>query len=253
VKHLGLILFLALLTIISIVLVDWSRWFTLDESKEISISPTITPKQQIQATQASTLNYCVYSEQLPVVPSSPSLIKSDTETYLGHYSYLEANPNGMIVVGSYGQNEYQGFERLNKEATLALMQMMYAARDDHVWLIVVSGFRTVTCQNQLFERQIERQGSPQAAAKISAPPGYSEHHTGYAVDLADGHTVEKNDLDLKFLDTEAFHWLKQHAQEFGFELSFPENNAQGVSFEPWHWRYIGSEKALEIFAAARAK
>ena len=90
----------------------------------------------------------------------------------------------------------------------------------------------------------------EAAAKISAPPGYSEHHTGFAIDLTDGN-FPKKDLTIDFENTNAYKWLTRHAQDFGFELSFPPNNLQGLSYEPWHWRYIGSPEAASAFAQAR--
>jgi D-alanyl-D-alanine carboxypeptidase len=93
-------------------------------------------------------------------------------------------------------------------------------------------------------------GSPEEAAKSVAPPGYSEHHTGYAVDLVDGY-VPNADINGNFAETKAFQWLTQRAKEFGYELSFPENNLQSVKYEPWHWRFVASSKAAEIFRDAR--
>jgi D-alanyl-D-alanine carboxypeptidase len=110
----------------------------------------------------------------------------------------------------------------------------------------VSGFRNISDQEKLFDAQIQRRGSPEAAAKLSAPPGYSEHHTGYAIDVTDGR-FPKQDITYNFATTDAFKWLTIYAKEFGFEMSFPENNSQGVSYEPWHWRFVGSNEAKEIF------
>ena len=132
-------------------------------------------------------------------------------------------------------------------------RLAYAAREDRVWIIPVSGFRTIAHQDQLWQSQIQRQGSPEAAAKISAPPGYSEHHTGYALDLTDGNLKARDDITYKFAETDAFKWLTLHAKEFGFELSFPKNNPQGVSYEPWHWRFVGSATAQEIFRVAKTQ
>ena len=89
-------------------------------------------------------------------------------------------------------------------------------------------------------------------ARVSAPPGHSEHATGYAVDFADGWNREC-DFETCFGKTEAGLWLAEHAPTFGFELSFPEDNAQGVSFEPWHWRFVGTPEARQLFQAARQR
>ena len=152
----------------------------------------------------------------------------------------------MLIIASYATGEYQRFERLAPDASLALLKLIYTARDDGVWIVPVSGFRNISDQEKLFNAQIQRRGSPEAAAKLSAPPGYSEHHTGYAIDVTDGR-FPKQDITYNFATTDAFKWLTIYAKEFGFEMSFPENNSQGVSYEPWHWRFVGSNEAKEIF------
>ena len=64
--------------------------------------------------------------------------------------------------------------------------------------------------------------------------------------------MDINDTEERFKNTKASKWLNEHAQEYGFELSFPENNAQGLGYEPWHWRYIGKNgENIEIFRSAR--
>ena len=173
-------------------------------------------------------------------------------TKLGHFPYQEAKEEDLVVVASYAQGQYQRYERLHKDAALALMQMIYAARDNGVWIVPVSGYRDIEKQDYLFKAQVRRRGSEEAAAKLSAPPGHSEHHSGYTVDLTDGHLLNQ-DITYRFASTDAYKWLMSNAHKFGFELSFPENNSQGVSFEPWHWRYVGSPDALETFANARSQ
>ena len=212
---------------------------------------------------AINLNSCVWKqpenqkptnspEKITPSPELPSVVKPSTpvKPKYGHFPYRESDAKLMIIISSYAQGENQRFERLAPEAALALMQLIYAARDDGVWIVPVSGFRGTDYQSELFDNQTQKKGSEEAAAKSSAPPGYSEHHTGYAIDLTDGNSPQQ-DINEQFAETEAFKWLKIHARKFGFELSFPENNFQGVSYEPWHWRFIGSLKAEEIFKIAR--
>jgi len=166
----------------------------------------------------------------------------------GHRAYGEVNPQDLAVVASYSTPGQQRFERLKPQAALALFKMMDAARQDGVWIVPVSGFRDQERQAMLFRRQLEQMGTPTAAAKTVAPPGYSEHHTGYAVDLADG-LARAQDINPRFETTAAFQWLQHHAQEYGFELSFPADNPQGVAYEPWHWRFVGSAEAAYLFRA----
>jgi D-alanyl-D-alanine carboxypeptidase len=68
--------------------------------------------------------------------------------------------------------------------------------------------------------------------EISALPGFSEHHTGRAVDLGQTGTPP---LTEEFEHTNAFNWLQSHAKEFSFSMSYPKGNQHGIAFEPWHW------------------
>ena len=125
--------------------------------------------------------------------------------------------------------------------------MIAKAKAEGVQLGIASAFRTVEDQNRLFfEVKAERGQSSKTRAEVSAPPGYSEHHTGYAVDFIDEskpgtHTEES------FETTPAFKWLKQNAPAYSFEMSFPKDPNSPVGYEPWHWRYVGDQKSLELF------
>jgi zinc D-Ala-D-Ala carboxypeptidase len=163
------------------------------------------------------------------------------KTYFGHLPYQEADPARLETVGRFVRGTYERPETLDVEATEAFRQMVAAAKLEGIELMPISGFRTIADQKELFEKQVERRGSVEAAAKWSAPPGHSEHHTGYAIDIGD--MQSDTDLKLSFQDTDAYRWLQTHAKQFGFEQSFPQNNQQGVSFEPWHWRYVKSARA----------
>jgi D-alanyl-D-alanine carboxypeptidase len=189
------------------------------------------------------------------LPSARAINQSQTtkssNTFLGHYPYNEANQSRLTIIGSYAQEPYQRFEYFDKEAGKALMKLIYAARDEGVWIVPVSGFRDLEKQKLLFETQVEKKGSESAAAKVSAPSGYSEHHTGYAIDLSDGQ-FPKQDITNEFVNTKAYRWLTLHAKGFGFEMSFPQNNPDGVMFEPWHWRFIGNPDAINTFSNARS-
>lgn len=190
---------------------------------------------------------------LPVpLPSSPdqSSPQSLSALKFGHLPYAIANSNDLIIISSYAQGQQQRFEKLLPEASLALMKLIYAARDEGVWITPISGFRDLESQTELFNEQVKRRGSPEAAAQVSAPPGYSEHHTGYAIDLTDGHSPQI-DATKAFAETAAFQWLTRHAEAFGFELSFPQQNDQGIAYEPWHWRFVSSPHATQIFESAR--
>ncbi|WP_249064291.1 M15 family metallopeptidase [Argonema antarcticum] len=210
------------------------------------VSPQPNSSSPVPSASVAPTNSTVGSANLDLAQQGSVF----SQTTYGHFPYKQADPKRMIIVASYATEEYQRFESVDPEAGKALMKMIYAARDEGVWIILVSGFRTIKQQQKLFQEQIKRRGSPEAAAKVSAPSGYSEHHTGFAVDLADGQ-FPKQDITYQFENTAAYRWLTRRAKEFGFEMSFSPNNAQGVSFEPWHWRYVGSPDSAAIFANAR--
>jgi len=222
---------------------------------KFTANPSYSPTQQTQNyPDANPLNLPT-NLKMPSAKSEPNKQAFvSSETAYGHFMYSQTNINQLMIMASYATGGYQRFEFLEPEAGKALMRMIYAARDEGIWIVPVSGFRTIEQQEKLFHSQIQRYGSAQAAAKISAPPGYSEHHTGYAIDLTDGNFVKDKikDITYEFAKSEAYKWLNIHAKEFGFELSFPENNPQGVSYEPWHWRFVGVPETLAIFKRSKS-
>ena len=125
------------------------------------------------------------------------------------------------------------------------------ARASGITLTAISGFRTVQQQEYLFfEIKRQRNQDTRKRAEVSAPPRYSEHHTGYAIDIGDG-KVPATNLSENFEQTPAFRWLENNAAKYSFELSFPRNNIQGISYEPWHWRYVGDTDSLKTFYEAQ--
>ena len=126
-----------------------------------------------------------------------------------------------------------------------------AAADDGVDLVVLSGYRSIALQKSLFfDVKSARNQTASERARVSAPPGYSEHATGFAIDLGDGSQPGAN-LSQSFEQTEAFSWLRANGARYQFVLSFPHGNSQGVSYEPWHWRYEGTTQALQVFEPAQ--
>ncbi len=107
-----------------------------------------------------------------------------------------------------------------------------AAQQDSLELLLVSAFRSLEYQRQVLERKI-RAGEPlERILSVNAAPGYSEHHTGRAVDLT---TPGCPPLTEEFEATDAFAWLVQHAHRFDFVMTYPRDNRFGVAYEPWHW------------------
>jgi len=164
-----------------------------------------------------------------------------SRTLLGHHAYDQAPEAELVPLTSVPAI------RLRSKAAAQFEAMRSAAAQAGVRLIPLSGYRSYEEQEKVFfSLKAERHQDAQTRAEVSAPPGYSEHHTGYAIDLGDGGQPQTN-LDKSFGETAAYRWLASNAVQFGFELSFTPNNLQGVAFEPWHWRFVGDRHSLETF------
>ena len=207
-----------------------------------SIPLSSPQKPPLAANNTSQISTAVKQRE-----DSPSI---SIQTKLGHFPSAEDEPDRLVKTGRFVRENYERSEVLDLEADRAFRKMLAAASTQGISLMPISGFRSITDQSELFRKQIERRGSEEEAARASAPPGHSEHHTGYALDIADQQSPV-TDLKIIFQDTAAYRWLLENAPNYGFEQSFPLNNKQGVNFEPWHWRYFGSPRAAQIFAAAR--
>ena len=119
------------------------------------------------------------------------------------------------------------------EAWLAMKAL--AARDE-VELILHSAYRSLESQAHIIERKLKLQQPLERIFAASAPPGFSEHHTGRALDIG---TPGCEPQEEPFADTPAYAWLEANASRFDFRLSYPRGNAQGFIYEPWHWYYAG--------------
>ncbi|HST27030.1 MAG TPA: M15 family metallopeptidase [Rudaea sp.] len=127
----------------------------------------------------------------------------------------------------------QGREQfLAPRAARAWARMCEAATRDGVELQVVSAFRSVEYQLGILKRKLERGQSMEQILRVSAAPGFSEHHSGRALDIT---TPGFAALEVEFENSPAFAWLQKHARRFHFHLSYPRKNPHGIAYEPWHF------------------
>ena len=130
--------------------------------------------------------------------------------------------------------------RLEARTFAAWTAMKVAAASAGIELQLVSAFRSIAYQKELIERKLARGDSINTILAVNAAPGFSEHHTGRALDIGCPGYAH---LEIEFEQSPAYVWLTSHAQAFGFHLSFPLGNSYGVQYEPWHWCYRGNEAA----------
>ncbi len=114
--------------------------------------------------------------------------------------------------------------------------MQAAAKSDGVQLQLVSAFRSVDRQRRLLEVKLASGMALAEALRFTAYPGFSEHHTGRAVDVGSPACAPVTEA---FAETPEFAWLARRAAEFGFALSYGRDNSHGVDYEPWHWCWRG--------------
>jgi len=117
-------------------------------------------------------------------------------------------------------------------AAEAWRKLRAAALADGVSVFIVSAFRSVERQAEIVRGKLESGMAISDVLAVCAPPGFSEHHTGRAVDVS---TPGSEALEVEFENTNAYAWLGRRASEFGYRLSYPAGNSSGYQYEPWHW------------------
>lgn len=143
----------------------------------------------------------------------------------------EANETELIDVGP---NPDGRPVRLTPDAAGAWHALREAARHDRITLLAISGFRSVARQTEIIRTKLAAGQPIDSILRLVAAPGFSEHHTGRALDIGAPDYLE---LEENFAETAEFRWLNSHAPAHGFCLSFPRQNPHGIGFEPWHWLY----------------
>jgi len=142
-------------------------------------------------------------------------------------SYAEASE--LVEVGP---NLVGRMQRLTPGAAQQWRSLVAAAEADGVVLLIVSGYRSVDYQAALIRKKIDAGQKLREILAVNAAPGFSEHHTGQAVDIA---TPGSRPLTEEFETTAAFDWLLRRAARFGFTMTYPRDNPWGIAYEPWHW------------------
>jgi zinc D-Ala-D-Ala carboxypeptidase len=133
---------------------------------------------------------------------------------------------------SIGLDMFGREQRLERKAASQWAAMRLAADRDGVVLAIVSAFRSFDYQQQIIARKLAAGLSIEQIITVSALPGFSEHHTGRAIDIG---TPGCPPVTEAFEQTLAFDWLTRRGQDFSFRMSFPRGNQFGVIYEPWHW------------------
>lgn len=143
-------------------------------------------------------------------------------------------------VDAYGMSQ-----QMRDDAATALEEMFTAAKEEGIGLSTVSGYRSYSKQSSIYSRKKATQGQ-EAADRVSARPGTSEHQLGLAMDIA---KKGSSQLNTGFGKTKEGQWVNENAHRFGFIVRYMEGYEEitGYMYEPWHVRYVGKEQAKAIY------
>ena len=153
---------------------------------------------------------------------------SDQPVYYEAIEMVEVGPN---LVGRV--------QKLTPDTADLWHAMVAASAADEITIMIVSGFRSIEYQASLIRKKIEAGQVIADILEVNTAPGFSEHHTGRAVDIA---TLGSRPLTEEFETTDAFRWLQAEADRFGFGMTYPRDNPWGIIYEPWHWSTKESQK-----------
>ncbi len=146
---------------------------------------------------------------------------------------LVAEPAALAFAG---RDRYRRPLWLTRSAARGWQALRAAAARDGIVLEAISGYRSHDYQLGIFERKLDRGQTVEQILTVNAAPGYSEHHSGRALDIG---TPGEPPAEESFERTPAFAWLTRHADGFGFVMSYPRDNPHGIVYEPWHWYFVG--------------
>jgi len=161
------------------------------------------------------------------------------------YNYLDKSyePENLVTIPTtYSWGEY-GKQKVTKETYDAFLNLWKASNSQGYYLMISSSYRNYDKQEAVYNEYKDTYGT-EYADSIAARPGYSEHQTGYVIDMFEKGTTQKT-----FHETDSYKWLLDNAHKYGFILRYPEDKEEitGYSFESWHYRYVGKEIATYIY------
>lgn len=188
-------------------------------------------------------------DEYTTVDSGDEYYFQTEEDYLILVNKTNLLPDDYKIETDYVQGSYE----MEKTAAYYCKLMIEAAAADGINLKVLSAYRTVNYQQNLFDRNVEsrmedgmtyEEAYADTAVNI-APAGGSEHNAGLAVDII---TEDDWDTYTEFEDTEEFAWLQAHAAEYGFIMRYASDKVDitGFIYEPWHYRFVGVKYAQNI-------
>lgn len=183
------------------------------------------------------------------------------EGELSDWNLILLNPDEENKIDADLPIELEWFleQSVDSRAAPFFEEMLTASRSINIRLFLRSGYRSMATQQVNYDASIQRyldQGKTrdeavEATEAYYTQPGHSEHHTGLAFDIiTQEYQQEIYELDDRFAQTDAYRWLVENCATYGFILRYPQGKEDitGISFEPWHYRYVGVAHAKYIMS-----
>lgn len=169
-------------------------------------------------------------------PNVSATVKVNVAENKSEITYI----NGILIANKTYSLPADYNPGVDPEAKAALAEMIKEAKKDGIILTQISGFRSYSTQQTLYNNYVTRDGKA-AADRYSARPGHSEHQTGLAFDL--------NSLEQSFGETKEGKWLAENCWKYGFIIRYPHDKEEvtGYMYEPWHVRYLGKDVAKDVY------
>ncbi len=195
----------------------------MDENGIVPVSSQTTSSVMNQNPEEQTVTTTIN-------PPSPTVNNVSGATYV----------QGILIANKTYSLPEDYNPGLDPETESAFNRLSEAAANEGLDIWLASGFRSFDDQNRIYNNYVDDYGQA-SADTFSARPGHSEHQTGLAIDV--------NTIDDSFAGTPEALWLEEHAHEYGFIIRYPKGKEgiTGYKYEPWHIRYLGVEKAQEVY------
>ena len=268
----ALLILAAAAMLAGLILVGESGILDIAFSSDVSTDVSQIPVESESVVSGSTPNDSspsVPASAGPSAPQAPVSSSSSSSSASSEPQPQKIDPNDdwrlMLVNADHLLPEDYTFEKVviednftfDARAAQALTEMLEAGRAAGYSLRIVSTYRTVERSDYLYTSKVSEyqalgyseEDAAVEAARWVAPPRQSEHNAGLAIDVVSrDYDQVYGDLMHEFEDFPAFTWLSEHCAEFGFILRYPEDKQEitGITYEPWHYRYVGVEHAQKM-------
>ncbi|MEG1972531.1 MAG: D-alanyl-D-alanine carboxypeptidase family protein [Oscillospiraceae bacterium] len=248
----------AVATIISIVvLIAFAVWLALPMVKEFMSKPS-AESPPLSSPEISEPPVEPTAQPVETPQPTPEPIVELPKPPASWETILVNQSNPLPADFTVEVRTIKGTEKnYDVRAADSLEAMLSDAEKAGFKMYLVSTYRTVAYQQGLFNRKINEYKNAgyddatakEEAAKWVAVPGYSEHNLGLAADIVSSTWYNNNsDLTADFENTDHFNWLVNNCTKYGFILRYPKGKeaVTGITYEPWHYRYVGVEAAKYI-------